>query len=63
METFLKVLLLNGPFGKVKYHAIRVEFQIRGSPHINSFISIIDAPIWTKYNIDEYVAFIDSIVK
>ena len=40
---------------KVKYHAIRVEFQVRGSPHIHSFIWVIDAPILTKDNIGEYV--------
>ena len=57
------MIVLNGPFGKVKYHAIRVEFPVRGSPHIHSFIWIIDAPILTKDNIVEYVAFIDSVVK
>ena len=45
VETFSKVIVSNGPFGKVKHHAIRVEFPVRGSPHIHSFIWIIDAPI------------------
>ena len=63
VETFFKVIVLNGPFGKVKYHAIRVECNVRGSPHFHSFIWIIDAPILTKDNIGEYVAFIDSVVK
>ena len=63
VETFFKVIVLNGPFGKVKCHAIRVEFQVRGSPHIHSFIWIVDAPILTKDNIGEYVAFINSAVK
>ena len=40
-----------------------MEFQVRGSSHIHSFIWIIDAPILTKDNIGEYVAFIDSVVK
>ena len=26
VETFLKVILLNGLFGKVQYHTIRLEF-------------------------------------
>ena len=63
VEPFFKVTVLNGPFGKVKYHAIRVEFQVTGNPHIHFFIWIIDAPILTKDNIGEYVAFIDSVVK
>ena len=63
VEIFLKVIIINGPLGKVKYHAIGVEFQVRGSPHIHSFLWIIDAPILTKDNIYEYMTFIDSIVK
>ena len=63
VEIFFKVIIINGPLGKVKYHAIRVEFQVRGSPHIHSFLWIIDAPILTKDNIYEYMTFIDSIVK
>ena len=63
VETFFKVIVLNGPLEKVKCHTIRVEFQVRGSLHIHSFIWIIDAPILTKDNIGECVAFIDSIVK
>ena len=47
VEIFFKVIIINGPLGKVKYHAIRVEFQVRGSPHIHSFLWIIDAPILT----------------
>ena len=63
VETFFKVIVLNGPFGKVKYHAIRIEFQVRGSSHILFFIWITDVPILTKDNIGEYVAFIDSVIK
>ena len=63
VEAFFKVIVLNDPFVTVKYHAIRVEFQVRGSPRIHSFIWIVDAPILTKDNIGEYVAFIDSVVK
>ena len=62
VEIFFKVIVLIGLFGKIRYHAITVEFQVRRSPHIHSFISIIDAPILTKDDIGEYVAFIDSIV-
>ena len=32
VEVFFEVNIIAGPLGKVKYHAIRVEFQVRGSP-------------------------------
>ena len=35
VEVFFTEIIINGPLGKVKYHAIRVEFQFRGSPHIH----------------------------
>ena len=36
VELFFKEIIVNGPLGKVEYYAIRVEFQVRGSPHIHS---------------------------
>ena len=35
VEVFFKEIVVDGPLGKVTYHAIRVEFQFRGSPHIH----------------------------
>ena len=49
--------------GKVKYLAIRVEFQLQGSQHIHLFLWILDAPVLHKNNEDEYVRFVHSIVK
>ena len=63
VEIFFKVIVINGPLGKVKYHAIRVEFQVRGSPHVHSFLWVIDAPILTADNVKEYRQFVDSIIK
>ena len=37
VEVFV-LKLIDGPLGKSKHYAIRVEFQIRGSSHIHSFI-------------------------
>ena len=48
---------------KNQYCAARVEIQVRGSPHINSFIWILNAPKLTKFNIDEYTKWADSIVR
>ena len=36
--------VLNEPLGKTQYYAIRVEFQVRGSPNIHSFIWILNTP-------------------
>ena len=62
VEMFFKVIVIDGPLGKVKYHAIRIEFQVRGSPHIHSFLWIHDAPILNIDNISTYVNFVDGIV-
>ena len=43
VEIFLKTIILNGPLGK-NYSAIRVEFQVRGSPHVHLFICVLNSP-------------------
>ena len=55
---FFKIIAL----GKTQYYAIRVEFQVRGSPHIHSFIWILNAPKLTKVNIDDYRKWVDSVI-
>ena len=37
-EAFFQTIVLNGPLGRVKYYAMRVEFQVCGSPYIPSNI-------------------------
>ena len=54
MEIFFKVLIIDGPLGISKYYAIRVEFQICGTPHIHYFKWVINAPKLSSENIDEY---------
>ena len=63
VETFFQVIVLDGPLGKMKYHAIRIEFQVCGSPHAHSFLWLWYALILSKDNTDEYILFADSIVK
>ena len=63
VEVFFKEIIVDGPLGKVKCYAIRVEFQFRGSPHIHSFLWVVNAPILTKETKQEYIQFIDQIVK
>ena len=64
VEIFFKEILIirDGPLGKVKYYAIRVEFQFRGSPHIHSFLWVLNAPTLAENTINEYVEFLDSVV-
>ena len=38
VEMVFKVIVIDGPLGKTQYYAIRVEFQVRGSPNIHCFI-------------------------
>ena len=57
------MFIIDGPLGNSKYYAIRVEFQISGSPHINSFIWIVNAPKLSSENIDEYTAWLDGLIK
>ena len=63
VEMFFKEIVIDGPLGKVTYHAIRVEFQVRGSPHIHSFLWVIGAPILTKETKEEYIRFVDQVIK
>ena len=63
VETFFKVTAIDGSLGKVKYHAIRIAFQVRESLHACSFLCIIDAPVLSNNNVDEYIKFIDGLAK
>ena len=63
VEVFFKEIVVDSPLGKVTYHAIRAEFQFRGSPHIHSFVWILNAPKLTKDTKDEYISFVDGIIK
>ena len=45
-------IVIDGPLGKTKYYVIRVEFQVRGSPHIHCLIWILKAPVLNEKNVD-----------
>ena len=62
-EMFFKVIVLDVPLGKTQYYAIQAEFQVRGSPHIDSFISILNAPKLRVFSIDECTKWVDNIVR
>ena len=64
VEIFFKEILIirDGPLGKVKYYAILVEFHFWGSPHIHSFLWVLNAPTLAENTINEYVEFLDPAV-
>ena len=37
-------MISSGPLSNVKYYAIRVGFQVTGSPHIHSFLWVLNPP-------------------
>ena len=45
---------MDGSLGKVIHYVIRVEFQVRGSPHIHFLIWVVNAPKLSSQNITEY---------
>ena len=51
VEIFYKLIIINGPLGKSKHYAIRVEFQIRGSPHVQNLHCIMWMNILTGLTI------------
>ena len=63
MEIFFKVFIIDIPLGKLKYCAIRVDFQICGNPYIHSFIWFTNAPKLSSKSIDEYTARLDGLIK
>ena len=63
IEMFFTIIVLDGPLGETQYYAIRVEFQVRGSPHIHSSIWILNAPKLTKVNINDYRKWVDSVIR
>ena len=63
VEIFFKVFIIDIPSGKLKYYAIRVEFQVCGNPHIHSFIWVINAPKLSSKSIYNYTARLDGLIK
>ena len=43
LQVFFKEIVPDGPLGKTKYYALRIEFQERGNPHVHAFFWILDA--------------------
>lgn len=65
VETFFCEVLLSkvNPIGKIIYYAFRIEFQMRGSPHLHSLIWTSDCPKPTHDNKQAYIDYIDQHVQ
>ena len=65
VETFFKDVLLSPakPIGNIIYYALRIEFQMRGSPHLHSLIWNSDCPELTPENEEAYIRYIDKHVQ
>ena len=65
VETFFTEVLLSNakPIGKVVYYALRIEFQMRGSPHLHALIWTSDCPKLKCDTKEAYVQFIDEHVQ
>ena len=62
VQEFLNTVLKSNcqPIGKVQDYFYRVEFQHRGSPHINMLIWIENAPTLETNSGEEIVQFVDQ---
>ena len=62
VETFFtEILLANAnPIGKIVYYALRIEFQMRGSPHLHALIWTDDCPKLTHETKQEYIDYVQA---
>ena len=62
VETFFTEILLSklNPIGKIVYYALRIEFQMRGSPYLHALIWTSDCPTFTSENREAYIEFVDK---
>ena len=65
VETFFSHVLLSSCnlIGKITYYALRIEFRMRGFPHLHALVWTSDCPELTSESKDAYVAFIDEHVQ
>lgn len=55
VQLFCKGILLDVPLSKISYYMDRVELQVRGSPHIHSFLWMTSAPKLNPDTEEEYM--------
>ena len=62
LQVFFKEILFDGPLGKTSYYVNGVEFQIRRSPNIPSFMWIQKAAKFTPETEEEYMQFVEKLM-
>ena len=65
VEMFFTEILLSDakPIGKIVYYALRIEFQMRVSPHLHALIWTSDCPRLDSDNKSTYIDYIDRHVQ
>ena len=65
VETLFTEILLSKskPIGKIVYYALRIEFQMRGSPRLHALIWTEDCPKLTSETKEAYIEYIDKHVQ
>lgn len=65
-SLFLKEILLifTNPLSKVKYYAIRIEFQVRESPNVRNllFLCVLNQLVLSDSTIDSFIEYPDTVV-
>ena len=59
-DLFFKKIIFYGPLGRNSYYAVLLEFLVRGSPHIQSWL--LNTPELLKETKDEYIAWLDGMI-
>ena len=64
LQSFFSQYLLNDehPLGHITDYVIKIEFQIRGSPHVHYLPWIKDAPKFNQDSDDDVCRFIDKYI-
>ena len=64
LESFFSQFLLSGkqPLGHITDHVIKIEFQMRGSPHAHCLLWVKEAPKLDRDTDEEVCTFIDRYI-
>ena len=64
VESFFSQYLLNDahPLGHITDYVIKIEFQMRGSPHAHCLLWVKDAPKINQHSDDDVCRFIDKYI-
>ena len=64
LESFFSQYLLNNahPLGHITDYVIKIEFQMRGSPHAHCLLWVKDAPKTNQHADDDVCRFIDKYI-